>query len=122
MNAYLPDKRWTKIKSYSLYQAVDFGFTNKQYTELTKLGQQDFNGVWSLVNQKDLYVSIGAKWQKLTSQELTKLIMNEKVWGLIQNNQLASIVIESKSEISQNKFYIGYINGNPATFTTLLRE
>ena len=122
MNASLPKKGWEKVKCYSLYQTTDFAFTDKQYTELKKIGQQDFSAVWPLVNQKDLYVSIGAKWQELTSQELIKLIVNERVWGFTQNNQLESIVIESKSETSQNKLWIGYINGNPATFTSLLEE
>ena len=122
MNTSLSKRGWVKVNRYSLYKAVDFDFTNKQYTKLKKLEQQEFNTVWSLVNDKDMYVSIGAKWQNLTSQELTKLIINERVWGFTQNNKLESIVIESKSETSTNKFWFGYINGNSATFTSLLQE
>ena len=75
-------------------------------------------------NQKDYIYLVWDRW--ITDPEgcLFVATIEDTPVAMIkvdQNNQLESIVIESKSETSQNKFWIGYISGNPETFGTLLQ-
>lgn len=112
---------WKKIENYSLYYCKK-PFLVSQKTILIQLKLNDFDSAISLIKEKDLYVSIGAKWQELTSKQLKKLLIEKKVWGLKQNNQLTNIVIKSKSETSQPKFWIGYIGGIKENLPILLQE
>ena len=115
-----------KLDSYSLYKAAPIASDTNQ---LSQLDLKDFDDSLSLIIRNDLlakkqtfYTQLIPKCQTITPDLLKDCLLGGKVFGLIQNEKLRGIAIQSSSELSQEEFYIGYLHGDPEILTVLLCE
>lgn len=115
-----------KLDSYSLYKADSIASATNQ---LIQLDMKDFDDTWSLMIRNDLlykkqtfYTKLMTTCQTLTPELVKDCLLGGKVFGLIQNERLRGIAIQSYSEVSEEGFYIGYLHGEPEILTVLLCE
>ena len=115
-----------KVGNYDFYETKSINSPN---TQLIKLNLNEFDLFWSLIKKFNsltlkqyLYVSSSAKWQELTAKQFKENLVLGKVWGLRENDQLVRIAIESYNENSNQKFWIGYVNGTKNSLPILLYE
>lgn len=115
-----------KIGNFDFYEVESI---DSPSTQLIQLNSKDFDSICSLVKnynylnlRQNLYVSCGGKWQELTVKELRQRLASGKIWGLKEDDRLLSMAIESYSENSNQKFWIGYVNGTKNSLPTLLYE
>ena len=115
-----------KVGNFDFYETDSI---NSPSTQLIKLNSNDLDYICSLVKnsndltlRQEIYVSYGGKWQEITVKELKKCLSLGKIWGLKKDDKLLSIAIESYSENSNEKFWIGYVNGTKNSLPTLLYE
>ncbi len=115
-----------RVGCYTSYKADPIDST---LTQLVQLTDDDFDAAWKRVTSQNfftrercLYIQRGAKWQELTTQELSKRIQAGLVWGLKQGQQLLSLAIQSYLEGSNQMLWVGYTNGTAESLPILLSE
>ncbi|NEN95324.1 MAG: hypothetical protein F6K50_07205 [Moorea sp. SIO3I7] len=117
-----------KLDSYSVYKA-DADTVTSYTNQLIQLDLKHFDDIWSLMirkkilyKKKSFYTQLIPKCQTITPELVKDCLLGGKVFGLIQNERLRGIAIQSYSELSEEEFYIGYLHGEPEILTVLLCE
>lgn len=126
MKGIMARRGYEKVGSYAPYVAEVLPSLPSQ---LVQLDSSDCDSVGRFVTSSNvfeqkrcLYINRGAKWQELTLKQLKTRLNQGKVWGLKQNHQLRSMAIESYLEGSNQKFWIGYVNGTTENLPILMLE
>ncbi|HAG84011.1 MAG TPA: hypothetical protein DCL61_23380 [Cyanobacteria bacterium UBA12227] len=126
MNGIMTRRGRQKVGCYASYKADPI---HSSVTKLVQLRSDDFDLAWTLVSSSNffgqercLYISRGAKWQELTTQQLSDRLEAGLVWGLKQSNLLVAIAIQSSLEGSNQTLWIGFVNGTATSLPTLLYE
>ncbi len=119
-------RRDNKLDSYSLYKSDTIASVTHL---LIQLNLKNFDDILELIHRQNLlnkkqifYTQLITKCQTLTSKVLKECLLQGKIFGLIQNESLQGIAIQSYSEVSEEEFYIGYLHGEPEILTVLLCE
>ncbi|MEW6496386.1 MAG: GNAT family N-acetyltransferase [Cyanobacteriota bacterium] len=115
-----------RVGRYTSYKADSI---DSPLTQLVQLTDDDFDAAWKRVISKNfftgeqcLYIQRGAKWQELTTQQLSDRIEAGLVWGLKQGTQVLSLAIQSYLEGSNQMLWVGYANGTAESLPILLHE
>ena len=115
-----------RVGRYTSYNADPI---DSPLTQLVQLTKDDCDVAWQRVTSQNffteercLYIQRGAKWQELTTQQLSQRIEAGLVWGVKQGKQVLSLTIQSYLEGSNQMLWVGYANGTAESLPILLRE
>lgn len=126
MNGMMVRRGRQKVGRYAQHAADAI---DSPLTQLVQLNPDDFDSAWKIITgsnffaeERCLYINRGAKWQELTSQQLSDRLEAGLMWGLKQGQQAIAIAIQSYLEGSNQTLWIGYANGTTEGLLTLLSE
>jgi GNAT superfamily N-acetyltransferase len=126
MNGIMARRGRQKVGRYAPYKADPI---DSSLSHLVQLSSDDFDSAWALVASSDfrtggpcLYINRGAKWQELTTQQLSDRLEAGLVWAIKQGHQVIAMAIQSYLEGSNKTLWIGYADGTTEGLTSLLRE
>ncbi|WP_088889986.1 GNAT family N-acetyltransferase [Leptolyngbya ohadii] len=102
------------IACYQEHSAIAMP-SSRSFQPLIQLAPQDFAAVWQFVGRVQsvppLFISRGAKWQRLTIEQLQERLELGKVWGDWQQQELQGVLVQSHLESADSALWIGYLEG-----------
>jgi hypothetical protein len=125
MHGIMQRRDYQRIGSYLIYQA---DAVSAPVEQIAQLAEDEREAVWSFLNSQDdserprLFVCRGAKWQALTTEQLSARLRAGLVWGARQGKNWQSLLIQSYMESADLALWVGYIDGTSEGLPVLLQE
>ncbi|WP_088892346.1 GNAT family N-acetyltransferase [Leptolyngbya ohadii] len=121
--AMIGRRGYAPIANYQQHSALAVDAPLKQ---LTQLSESEVDTVWQFIGERQpappLFVSRGAKWQRLTIEQVQERLRDGKIWGYWQQQELQGLLVQSHLESADSSLWVGYLEGNAPYLPELLQE